>query len=86
MKYIDGPDIWYNLQIHFSNNFIPHLEYDDRVWAAEFRQWLKDQGADIEMELGYRLIRNSFGIAPHYDRLVFESDGDATMFILRWAS
>ena len=86
MNYIQSPDIWYNLQIHFSNNFIPHLEYDDRVWAAEFRQWLKDQGADIEMELGYRLIRNSFGIAPHYDRLVFESDGDATMFVLRWAS
>lgn len=86
MKYINSPDIWYNLQIHFSNNFIPHLEYDDRVWAAEFRQWLKDQGADIEMELGYRLIRNSFGIAPHYDRLVFEDDGDATVFVLRWAS
>jgi hypothetical protein len=85
MKYIDGPDIWYNLQLHFSNNFIPRLEYDDKVWAAAFRRWLKDQGADIEMKLGQRLLRNSFGIAPHYDRLVFEHDRDATMFILRWS-
>lgn len=85
MKYIDDPDIWYNLQIHFSNNFIPHLEHDDRVWAMAFRRWLKDQGADIEMVMNQRLVRNSFGIAPRYDRLVFENDGDATMFVLRWS-
>jgi len=85
MKYIDGPDIWYNLQIHFSNNFIPHLEYDNKVWAAEFKRWLKDQGADIELVMGQRLLRNSFGIAPRYDRLVFERDRDVTMFLLRWS-
>lgn len=85
MKYIENPDIWYNLQIHFSNNFIPHLEYDHKVWALAFRRWLKDQGADIELVMGQRLLRNSFGIAPRYDRLVFENDEDATMFILRWA-
>ena len=85
MKYIDGPDIWYNLQIHFSNNFIPHLEYDDKVWAAAFRRWLKDQGADIEMVMNQRLLRNSFGIAPRYDRLVFEDERIATMFMLKWA-
>jgi len=86
MKIIENPDIWYNLQIHFSNNIIPGLENNDRIWAAAFRQWLKEQGADIELVMGQRLLRNSLGIAPRYDRLVFESDGDATMFILRWAS
>lgn len=85
MKIIENLDIWDNLQIHFKNNIIPGLENNDRVWAAAFRQWLKAQGADIEMRLGYRLIRNSLGIAPHYDRLVFESDGDFTIFILRWS-
>lgn len=84
MKYINNPDIWYNLQIHFKNNIIPGLENDDRVWAAEFRQWLKAQGADIELVMGQRLLRNSLQIAPGYDRLVFENDGDATMFLLRW--
>lgn len=85
MKYIENPDIWYNLQIHFSNNFIPRLEYDNKVWAAEFKRWLKDQGADIELVMGQRLLRNSFGIAPRYDRLVFEDERIATMFMLKWA-
>lgn len=85
MKYIENPDIWYNLQIHFKNNIMPSLENDDKVWAMAFKRWLKDEGADIEMELGYRLIRNSLGIAPHYDRLVFEDERDSTMFILRWS-
>jgi hypothetical protein len=85
MKYIENPDIWYNLQMHFSNNFIPHLEYDNKVWAAEFKRWLKDQGADIEMVMNQRLLRNSFGIAPRYDRLVFEDERIATMFMLKWA-
>jgi len=85
MKYIDGPDIWYNLQTHFKSTIIPHLENDDRVWAAAFRQWLKAQGADIELVMGQRLLRNSLDIAPRYDRLVFENDGDATMFVLRWS-
>ena len=85
MKYIENPDIWYNLQIHFKNNIMPSLENDDKVWAMAFKRWLKDEGADIEMELGYRLIRNSLGIAPHYDRLVFEDERYATMFMLRWS-
>jgi hypothetical protein len=85
MKYIQSPDIWYNLQIHFKNYIIPGLEDNDRIWAAAFRQWLKDQGADIELVMGQRLLRNSLDIAPRYDRLVFENDGDATMFVLRWS-
>ena len=84
MKYIDNPDLWYNLQTHFKNNIMPCLENDDRVWAAAFRRWLKEQGADIELVLNQRLMRNSLGIAPHYDKLVFENEQDATMFILRW--
>ena len=86
MKIIENPDIWYNLQIHFKNNIIPGLVNNDRIWAAAFRQWLKEQGADIELVMNHRFVRNSLGIAPRYDRLVFEDDGDATMFVLRWAS
>lgn len=85
MKYIEDPDIWYNLQIHFKNNFIPGLENDDRVWAKAFRQWLKEQGADIEQAQNIRLLRTCLQVAPGYDRLVFENDGDAAMFVLRWS-
>ena len=85
MKYIGNPDLWYNLQIHFKNNIMPNLENDDRVWAFAFRRWLKEQGADIEPAMNQRYMRNSLGIAPHYDKLVFENEQDATMFTLRWS-
>ena len=85
MKYVDNPDLWYNLQIHFKNNIMPNLANDDRVWAAAFRLWLKEQGAEIEQAMNQRYFRNSLGISSHHDRLVFENERDATMFILRWS-
>lgn len=85
MKYIENPNIWYNLQTHFKNNIMPRLENDDKVWAAAFRRWLKEQGADIEHLMNQRLMRNGLGIAPHYDKLVFEDERDAMMFILKWS-
>lgn len=85
MIYVDNPELWYNLQIYFRVNIIPDLENDDKTWSREFRRWLKEQGADIEFVMGRRLLRNGLGIAPHYDRLVFDNERDATMFILRWS-
>jgi len=35
--------------------------------------------------MNQRYMRNSLGIAPHYDKLVFENEQDATMFTLRWS-
>ena len=86
MKYIDNPNIWYNLQIHFKNNIMPGLENDDKVWATAFRRWLKEQGADIEPAQNIRYLRNSLQIAPQFDLLVFEDDRDAMMFLLKWSS
>ena len=48
MKYIQDFELWYTLQIYFKNNIMPNLVNDDKVWAHEFRRWLKEQGAEIE--------------------------------------
>jgi hypothetical protein len=84
MKYIQDSDLWYTLQVYFKNNIMPNLVNDDKVWAHEFRRWLKEQGAEIEQS-PYRLVRNSLGIAPHYDRLFFENEQRLAWFVLRWS-
>jgi hypothetical protein len=84
MKYIQDSDLWYTLQIYFKNNILINLVNDDKVWAYGFRRWLKEQGAEIEQS-PYRLVRNSLGIAPHYDRLFFENEQRLAWFVLRWA-
>ena len=84
MKYIQDSDLWYTLQVYFKNIIMPDLANDDKVWAHEFRRWLKEQGAEIEQS-PYRLVRNSLGIAPHYDKLVFEDEQRLTWFVLRWS-
>ena len=63
---------------------MPNLVNDDKVWALEFRKWLKEQGAKIEHS-PKGVLRNSLNVSPGFDRLVFEDDRDATMFILRWS-
>jgi hypothetical protein len=84
MTYIDNTTVIYNIQIWFRRNCIDDLPNDDIIWAREFRRWLAEQGGEIEhAEKSY--LRNSLGIAPGYDRLKFERDEDATMFLLRWA-
>lgn len=83
MKIIADPAIMYNLQVYFRENILPQLDNDDRVWTTNFKLWLLEQGAAIEHHPG-RLLRNSLGIAPHYDALAFENEQDATVFVLRW--
>lgn len=84
MKSIKDSNIFYNLQVYFKNNFLDQLPNDDKVWSAAFSRWLAEQGCKIEHHHA-RLIRNSLGIAPHYDSLVFEDERLYTMFLLRWA-
>jgi len=84
MTYIQDSDLWYTLQVYFKNIIMPDLANDDKVWAHEFRRWLKEQGAEIEQS-PYRLVRNSLGIAPHYDKLFFDDEQRLAWFVLRWS-
>ena len=86
MTYINDFNIINNIQVWYRHNRLVNLANDDRVWREDFRAWLKEQGCEIDPGPGNnRLLRNGLGIAPHYDRLRFEDDRDATVFILRWS-
>ena len=76
--------IFYNSQVWFASNLLPGLPNDDKVWAPTYRQWLLEQGAVLEC-VDRNVLRNSLGVAPGYDHLVFERDEDLTMFVLRWS-
>ena len=84
MQSIQDFDLWYRLQKYFNDNIMPNLVNDNLVRAREFRQWLLLQGAVIEHS-PERLVRNSLDLAPGFDRLVFQDDQLATVFILRWS-
>jgi len=84
MTYINDFNIIINIQVWYRHNRLDNLANDDRVWREDFRAWLKEQGCEIDLS-NNRLLRNSLGIAPGYDRLRFEDDRDATVFILRWS-
>ena len=84
MQSIQDFDLWYRLQRYFVDNIMPNLANDNQVWARKFRQWLLLQGAVIEHS-PERLVRNSLDLAPGFDRLVFQDDQLATVFILRWS-
>lgn len=84
MKILADQEIMYTLQVYFRKNILPELDNDDRLWSDKFKLWLSEQGAAIDYHPG-RLLRNGLGIAPHYDRLVFEDESKLTMFMLRWS-
>ena len=85
MTLIETGDIYYNTQVYFRKHFLDDLPNDDRVWETVYRQWLRSQGCEIVRFPPPELLRNSLGIAPHYDKFGFKNPGDATLFILRWA-
>ena len=84
MQSIQDFYLWFRLQKYFADNIMPNLVNDNRVRAREFRQWLLLQGAVIEHS-PERLVRNGLDVAPGFDRLVFQDDRLATVFILRWS-
>jgi len=71
-----------NAQIFFAREILPHLPNNDRVWRAEFAQWLSDQGARIVQAPD--CIRNGIGLAYNYDLIAFDSTEDAVAFRLKW--
>lgn len=87
MTYIDDLRVIYNVQVWFRENFIDDLPNDSDIWSREFRKWLADQGCEIDNEVSQatRMIRNSLGLAPGYDRFKFNRNEDAVIFVLRWS-
>ena len=82
---ISTNEIYYNTAIFFAKNILPSLPNDDRAWAKEYSEWLKEQGACIFADEVHPFIRTALGVAPGYDFFEFEKDSDATMFVLRWS-
>lgn len=86
MTYIDSLHVIYNVQVWFRKNCIDDLPNDSDIWAREFRKWLAEQGGEIDRDDYFSpRLRNGLGLAPGYDRLKFERDEDATIFLLRWS-
>ena len=75
--------MYYNTQVYFREHYIGDLPNNDRVWAEKYNEWLAEQGCTINYS-NDRVLRNSLGIAPHYDTFQFENEHDALMFKLRW--
>ena len=75
--------MYYNTQVYFRQHILSLLDHDERVWAEKYKEWLAEQGCTINYS-NDRVLRNSLGIAPHYDTFQFENDHDALMFKLRW--
>lgn len=78
-------EVYYNTQVYFRRHHMDNLPNDDKIWAAEYRNWLKSQGAVIVEPTMLNLTRNGLGVAPHFDKFGFERQEDATVFALRWS-
>ena len=87
MIYIDSLKVIRNVQVWYRQNCMDDLPNDSSIWSREFRKWLAVQGCEIEHDEDEfcRNFRNGLGLAPGCDRLKFERDEDATIFLLRWA-
>jgi hypothetical protein len=83
MIYVNSSFLIGNAQIYFAREILPNLPNDDKIWTEEFAQWLSSQGARIVPAPD--CIRNSIGLAHHYDLIAFDSTEDATAFRLKWA-
>lgn len=75
--------MYYNTQVYFRKNHIDKLPNDDKIWAKEYSKWLAEQGCFI-VHSNDRVLRNSLGVAPHYDKFGFKREEDAVQFTLRW--
>lgn len=84
MTHINDVNIYYNVQVYFRKHCMDGLPNDSRAWSRAFRDWLAEQGCEIEQTRG-DVIRNTLDFAPHYDNFRFRNDRDATVFILRWS-
>jgi hypothetical protein len=76
--------LYYNVRLYFRNHILPSLANDDRVWREEFHRWLAGQGACIQKDES-DLVRDILDVAAGYDKLCFNNDHDASLFLLRWS-
>lgn len=84
MTYIKAGDIYYNTQVYFRKHYIDDLPNDDKVWAQEYRVWLRSQGAEIVSHSKLQ-IKTALGVVPYFDSFAFKNEHDATIFALRWS-
>jgi hypothetical protein len=76
-----------NIRPHYRRYFIDNLPNDETAWINGFRQWLAEQGCTVirtktENEI---IVVDPLGIAPGHDRLCFDREQDATLFVLKWS-
>lgn len=86
MIIVDDIDVWANLFVHFRRNMLDSLPNDNKIWETEFLKWLRQQGADVVFsEEEPRSFLNGVGISVGYDKLKFENDNAALIFLLKWS-
>lgn len=78
---------YYNARNYwFSNHSGPVVDkHGNRQNQIYFRNWIKNQGAEICDPSDYILVYDSAGVAPGYTKLRFEDDEQATFFVLKWS-
>ena len=84
MILIKAGEIYYKTQVYFHEHIIDSLPNDDKVWEAEYKKWLKDQGA-VVIKPKRQCLTTALGVSPFYDHFGFENEYDATLFLLRWS-
>jgi hypothetical protein len=84
MIIINDISVMYNTFMYFRKHYIPDLPNDDETWASVYNEWLGSQGAKI-LKTNLDILRNGLDFNPVYDKLVFENDADATLFLLKWS-
>jgi hypothetical protein len=81
---VDEDKIYYNVQKYFVDNYLDKLPACSPTWEREFTCWLKTQGCKIKKDPRL-LLRNSLGIAMHYDQFYFDNEQDVLVFMLKWS-
>lgn len=85
MVIIRADKVYINARIYFAHNILDKLPNDDKVWAKVFKKWLRSQGATIVRNRRVNFMRDSLGVASGYDKIKFNQDKFATVFLMRWS-
>lgn len=84
MTYIQDPKIIVWAETWFLNQYRNDDIDDYQQISEDFLIWLRAQGCEIERS-ELKLLRDSLGIAQGYDRLRFDNEQDAVVFLLKWS-
>lgn len=85
MTYIETDELYYNTRLYFRRHIMDTLPNNQTDWYYGYRSWLAEQGCAIVKYAEKDLAVDALGVAPGYDRFVFENEQDALMFALRWS-